>query len=123
MLRVEFLAQHPPAFWRKARALDRLVPVWHFDRLSPDSGYLSCVLRYDTPNGNSLFALSHSDVCRYVKVDEYHLAQWGYLVWEQAIGAAARDILHEVGLYVLFCDIAVFGSPFAPFTLEETAND
>ncbi len=118
MLRVEFLAKHPPAFWRKARALDKLVPLWRFDRLSPDSGYLSCILIYDTPNGHTLSALNYSDVNRYVQVDEYQFAQWGYLVWEYAIAAAAKEIAHEVGLYVMLCDVAVFGSPFAPFTLE-----
>lgn len=118
MSRVGFLAKHPPVFWRKARALDKLVPLWQFDRLSPDSGYLSCVLKYDTPNGNTLCALNYSDISRYVQVDKYQFDQWGYLVWEYAIATASKEIIEEVGLYVMLCDIAVFGSPFAPFTIR-----
>ena len=117
MFRVEFLAKFPPAFWRKARALDRLVMEWGFDSLSADSGYLSCVLRYDTPSGVALFALSRSDVKRYVQVDKYHLDQFGYLAWESAICAASKEIVAEIGLYVMLCDIEVFGSPFNSFTI------
>lgn len=109
MLRVEFLAKIPPAFWRKARELDALVLDWRFDRLSDDSGYLSCTLRYDTPSGNSLWALSRSDVNRYVQVDKYQYSRWGYLAWEYALDAAAREIEEEIGLYVMFCDREVFG--------------
>lgn len=117
MFRVEFLAKFPPAFWRKARASDRLVMEWGFDSLSADSGYLSCVLRYDTPSGVALFALNRADVNRYIQVDKYHLEQFGYLAWEHPIRAAAKEIVAEIGLYVMLCDIEVFGSPFNSFTI------
>lgn len=117
MLRVEFLAKFPPAFWRKARASDHLVMDWGFDSLSVDSGYLSCVLRYDTPSGVALFALNRADVNRYVQVDKSLLDRFGYLAWESAICAAAEEIMAEIGLYVMLCDIEIFGSPFNSFTV------
>lgn len=117
MLRVEFLAKFPPAFWRKARESDRLVMDWGFDSLSVDSGYLSCVLRYDTPSGDTLFALNRADVKRYIQVDKSLLDRFGYLAWVYLICAASKEIVAEIGLYVMLCDIEIFGSPLNSFTI------
>ncbi len=111
MLIVEFLARTPPAFWQKGRTLNRIVPVWHYAPLAPTCGYLSCVLRYDTPSGNTLYALNRSDICRYVSVDEDRYQLFGAWAFEHPLMDAAADILPEINLYIELCDIAVFGHP------------
>lgn len=118
---IEHLAKFPPRYWSKAREGGRMVIKWRVDDYSRKPGVfpvdieLRAYLEYTSEDGVEFSPIPNGiyrPLSAGYKDDPVAIESVDDPAWVNAIAAAARQLEWEIGLYIMLCDIKVFGDVY-----------